>query len=142
MREYKIEIGGGEKVLRYTRDDRKALEERFDKGLRELINDDVWPTQEGVPTGGGRMTAQVAIVHVGIRHCGPAITESKVEKWLFEDLIKQGRNALEILATCVVAILESGVLGLRVEVPEAEPEGKDESEKEPSAQDSPPSTST
>lgn len=120
---FTVTLGGRERTFKWTRAVRNFLEERHNKGLLELIREDVLPCYDnGMPTGGGRWNAQVDFVWQGLRHAGPAITQSRVSEWM-EALCDGGGSILEVLAPANASCLASGVLGFKYEIPsEEEPE--------------------
>ena len=128
-KKYAYLLGGQDREFRYTMDDREALEDRFNCGLLELIKTKVLPTEDGKGTGGGVLKAQVALVWMGVKHYGAAVTEKRVREWLLQEIEAKG-NMFGPLAKAAEAIMASGVLGVKYEAQEDEP-GKDAPAPEP-----------
>lgn len=132
MKEYSVELGGAQHALRYTLTERKELEKRYAKGLRELILTDVYPLDEkNEPTGGGLIERQIAFLFMGIRHkAGPKFTEQKLEGWI-DDAVLKGGHMLIYLTHAVRAAMASGVLGYVIEASEEPEEEKGKAEASP-----------
>ena len=124
-----------DREYRYTDKERDWLEERFEMGLLELMRTHVYPCDEnGRPTGGGILKAQVAFIFAGIRHAGPAVTEARVREWLAQ-VSKEPLGTLRVINKAVKACMASGALGYVIEDAPVEPEemGKEEAGATPAA---------
>jgi hypothetical protein len=77
-----------------------------------------------VPTMGGRLECQEALIYYGLKHSGPKVTEESVAKELAE-FVDKGGSIYTPLAQAIVAILASGLMGWTPKMEEEE-EGKDE----------------
>lgn len=119
-----VKLGGRSRTFKYTHAEREWLEDRFNKGLLELIKEDVMPTDPatGKLTGGGRWRAQVSVIQAGLRHEGKQITEAKVRKWIETHLAHDG-HIVELINAAVTAIFASGVLGFTVKPSDEDEEG-------------------
>lgn len=135
-KEYAVELGGQPRTLRYTKNERKQLEKRFGCGLFELVTQQVFPCdQDNRPTGGGTWAAQIAVLHAGLKHAGPAVTETRVETWVDDHIDKDG-HVITLLAPAVNAMWAQGVFGMKLDVAEL-----DDDEGKGAAPDSEESTS-
>ena len=123
-REYSLELGGASRPLAYTSQDRRDLEKRFGKGLREIIFEDVLPMDaDHKPTGGGLLEQQIAFLHVGLKHNDAKVmTEKKVSAFV-DEYVQKGNHIIGLLGVAVSAVLASGVLGFVYEIQD-ESEGK------------------
>jgi hypothetical protein len=126
---YKIALPlATERELRYQRAERVEFEKRFRHfglpGMKDIIFERVFPIKpdptrdnKPYPTGGGDLEAQYTLIYLGLRGGGSLakhITEEKVNEWI--DLsIKEGRPLVGMVATCVNAVMASGVLGFMYE---------------------------
>ena len=135
MEAFTVELGGAERVLKYTIKERREMEKRFGCSLLDLMIKRAFPYDDkGNPTGAGEWEPQMALLYYGLRHAGKSMTESKVEEWV-TDAINHERNVHEFVITCVAAIFASGVLGFIKDFrakPEDEEPGKAESAEAPS----------
>ncbi len=115
-----------DREFKYTIAEREYLEDRFEMGLLELINDQIVPRGDsGSLTGGGKIGPQVAFVWAGLRHYGSRVTEARVKEWMMDS-----PPILLVLDKAVTACLKAGILGFKWEPPPPEepekesPEGK------------------
>lgn len=117
---YTYELGGKDREFKYGMDERDALEDRFEMGLAEIIRKKVIGEngREGI------FKVQVAFIHQGIKHHGPAINEAKVRAWLTAEIDQKG-HLFDALTMAAKAAFASGCLGLKHEEAEEEPSGKD-----------------
>lgn len=127
-RTYTCTLGFSEREFRYTRKERVEFEKRFGAGMWDVMKRHVLALNEDdVPTPGGMIEAQHALVWLGLRHKGPKVTEENVSIWLDEEAQKGG-NVFAIYGTASNAVLASGVLGFKWEAPEVEDEEADPKE--------------
>jgi len=119
-KEYFVELAGKSRLLRYTRQERVEIEARFNCDLRTFVYELAFPMKEKdgkqVPTLGGRLEAQEALIFYGLRHAGPKITEEVVSRWMQETVEKvgpdgKGGNLYVSLSQAIVGLLASGLLG-------------------------------
>ena len=89
-KEYYVDLGGKSRLLKYTRQERVDIENRFDCDIKDFVYEKTWPIVDGKPTLGGRLECQEALIFYGIRHNGPKITEDAVSRWLQEMVAKGG----------------------------------------------------
>lgn len=142
MAKFVCTLGFKEREFRYTQADREAFEEKFGGvGMWKIIREQVLALNANdEPTPGGTIKAQRALVWIGLRHSGPRVTEDAVGKWLDEEGQREGGNVFAIYSTAANAVLASGVLGMKYEMPadeEADPkEEAPSSQTEPSPQGS------
>jgi len=136
QKEFSANLGGKKRIFKYTMRERSRIEEQFGKGLMELVKSDLIPNDEaGVPTGGGRLKVQVALIHAGIRHGGKAVTLERVNEWL-EQYVAHGGIVQEIYAQCALAIMSSGALGFVYEQDDEEEEDAGDGEGKAEAETS------
>lgn len=110
-KKYEVELGGKSRLLRFTRQERVDIENRFDCDIRDFIYKRAFPLDENnKPTLGGRIECQEALIFYGLRHNGPKITEEAVSGWL-QELVGKGGSIYAPLSQAIVALLASGVLG-------------------------------
>lgn len=113
-----------ERVLKYTRDERRDFEKRFRdrgcSGMKELLDKYVLTTTpdpdkpgKRLITLGGDLDAQEYLIYLGLRHYGNAITEKRVSDWLDLAVREEGaeRQMVAFVAPAVSAVFASGVLG-------------------------------
>ena len=127
-KQYTIELGGRTRTLKYTREERREIEARFDCDLRSFVYEKCFPMKDGKPTMGGRLDCQEALIWYGVRHAGPRVTQESISKDL-EKLVEGGGSIYAPLSTCIVALLASGVMGWTPPV-ETEEEGEDEGKED------------
>ena len=119
---YDVELGGRSRQLRYTRDERREIEARFNCDLRSFLYEMCMPlSPDGKPTMGGRLEAQEALLFYGLRHNGPKITESWVADQL-QKLVAEGGSIYKPLSQAILAVVRSGLLGWMPSIREDEPE--------------------
>jgi hypothetical protein len=126
-KEYYVELGGTKRLVRYTRQERVEIENRFDCDIKDFVYQKAFPLVDGKPTLGGRIECQEALIYYGLRHNGPKITEDAVSKWI-QELIDKGGSIYKPLSEAIVGLLASGVLGWTPKLASAEDdadEGKD-----------------
>jgi hypothetical protein len=135
-KEYSFALGGQVRVFKYRREERRMLEARFGKGLKELIYEDCMPVDEKRrPTGGGKDEAQIALLWAGLKYGGGAVDETRVASWVDEYITSNpGNTILAPLAHAIGAIWASGILGTVLEMDF--PEKKDPSPGEGEGGDS------
>lgn len=109
-KEYYVELGGKKRLLRYTRQERVEIENRFDCDIKEFVYAKAFPLVDGKPTLGGRIECQEALIFYGLRHNGPKITEEVVSKWL-QEAVDKGGSIYAPLSESIVGLLASGILG-------------------------------
>jgi hypothetical protein len=112
--------------LKYTRAERELLEQRFGIGLQQLITTKVLPVVNG-QVQGGLISAQIALVHAGLKHDGPKLTEKAVGEWV-DELSKTEEGVFPVVISAARAVGASGVLGRVIvddEPDEESDEGKD-----------------
>lgn len=126
MKEFTVKLGGKDLVLKYTRQERRELEARYKKGLREIILEDVYPLDsKNEPTGGGKLESQIAFLYFGLRHGDfgkKKLTESKVDEWVADAVENHGGHMLIYLTEAFRACMASGVLGYVIQTSEVEEE--------------------
>jgi len=125
---YKVNLGGEERELRYTRAEREEFEEQFNGDMLELIRTKVAPTdEEGKIKSSGMLKVQTALVFYGLRHY-PRVTKEKVAQWI-DKAYASGGNPYSIYGAAINAVMASGVLGFSSHEEDdekaEEPEGKD-----------------
>lgn len=134
MAEHKVELGFKERTFKYTRKEREEFEDAVGRGMWTSIKEDVLALNEkGEATPGGKVKIQRLLVWLGLRHGGPRVTQDQVGTWL-EELAQKGGNEFLIYMVAANAVLSSGVLGFKFELPEEEEaEGKEAPEPTPEA---------
>lgn len=128
---FEYELGGKTRTFKYDMDAREVLEDRYDLGLQEILQRKVLGASGDGTLRGGLFKAQVALVWLGIRHHGPAITEKKVRDWMLAEVTDKDQ-LFDLLTVACNAVYASGVLGLKYEEPEDADAGK-EGAAEPAA---------
>ena len=127
---YEVELGGRSRPLRYTREERREIEARFNTDMRSFLYESCFPlAADGKPTMGGRLECQEALLFYGLRHNGPKITEAWVAEHL-QKLVAEGGSIYKPLSQAIIAVVASGLLGwmpqIKDDVPEEAEEGKAE----------------
>lgn len=127
-KEYYVELGARKRQLRYTRQERVEIENRFDCDIKTFVYGKCFPLEDGKPTLGGRLECQEALIWYGLRHNGPKVTEDLVSKEL-QELVAKGGSIYAPLSQAIVALLASGIMGwnppLNLEDEESEDGGKE-----------------
>jgi len=116
VKDYFINIGGKDRRLVYTADDREAVERSFPYegqpgNLRQLMQRNGFFDSSG----GGSFEVQATILWAGLRHESPTLSVMKVKGWIKEHLTARRHIAL-LTAPAAAAVLEQGVLGYVVDI--------------------------
>src|SRR3972149_1693010 len=127
MREHYVEIGTRKRLLRYTRQERIDIEQRFDCDLKTFVYEKAFPIVDGKPTLGGRLECQEALIFYGVRHIGtPKVSEDAISKEL-QEFVSKGGSIYQPLAQAIVGLLASGIMGWHPPLEEEEEkEGKED----------------
>ena len=134
-------IGGmSERVFKFSREDRKALEKEFCgtsdlPGLFEWVYKMVCPLNDkGEMTfTGGNWESQVAFIHAALKHAdSKVITRSKVEGWCY-DLVDNDKSIMEPVMVAVAAAWEQGLFGKKLNMRAEEEPGKENGGSETSS---------
>ena len=123
-KEYYVELGGRSRLVRFTRQERVDIENRFDCDIKDFVYAKAFPLVDGKPTLGGRLECQEALIYYGLRHNGPKVTEAWVSQQL-QEMIAKGGNVYKPLSEAIVGLLASGILGWNPPLEEEDEEGKE-----------------
>jgi hypothetical protein len=135
---YKVYLGGRERGLRYTLEDRERLEGMFPRP--DGTPNDLPTIVQNHMVGSGAFSVQAALLWKGLHTVDKRIQLGKVKEWLQKevDASKGETNPLQPVFRAVFnAIFESGVLGVVIKDALAEAEDGDESPKEEKKQTPP-----
>ena len=133
MKDYFINVGGKDRRLVYTADDREAVERLFPYegqpgNLRQLMQRNGFFESSG----SGSFEVQATILWAGLQHESPTLSVQKVKGWIKDHLTARRHIAL-LSAPAAAAILEQGVLGYVVDVSTLAEQEEGEGGKEPEA---------
>lgn len=126
---YTVPLGNADRVLKYTKAERRYLEGRFKVDMQRFLSELVCPVKDGKAVGGGLWDAQVAFVFTGLRHASKKIDERSVEEWMEAYINSKDEEGTyntiyNVLGPAVMAALQAGFLGRILE--EEDEEGKDQ----------------
>lgn len=125
---YKVYLGGRERGLRYTVEDRQRVEDMFPRpdGTPNPLPD----LMENHLVGTGAFAVQAAILWAGLHRVDSRIQLGKVKEWLQKE--SEHGNFGPLFRPVFNAVFESGVLGVTiVDAVTDVPEGEDEEEGPP-----------
>ena len=130
---YKVYLGGRERGLRYTLEDRETLEGMFPRN--DGTPNDIFTLVRHIIEGGS-FAVQAALLWKGVQRVDSRITLAKVKDWLTKH-VAEGSDLKVIYTQVFNAIMESGITGTTVKdaVTETD-EGEDQDA--PKAEASPP----
>ena len=126
---YKVYLGGRERGLRYTLEDRERLEGMFPRP--DGTPNDLPALVQNHLVGSGALSVQVALLWKGLHTVDKRIQQNKVKEWLQKEVDGGGDAPLQPVFRAVFnAIFESGVLGVVIKDALAEADEGEESPKE------------
>ena len=104
---YKVHLGGRDRGLRYTLEDREHLEGMFPRP--DGTPNDIYTIVQHI-VGGGSHAVQAAILWVGLKRVDSRITLAKTKDWLGKH-IGEGSELKVVYTPVFNAVMESGITG-------------------------------
>jgi len=130
---YKVHIGGRDRGLRYTLEDREILEGMFPRG--DGTPNDLLGLLRQHLVASGSIAVQAALLWAGLHRVDSRINLKKVKDWLQKEMEGNSVALKEIFVPVFNAVFESGCLGMVVK--EAITKDDLESEEEESEEEDP-----
>ena len=128
---YKVYLGGRERGLRYTLEDREKLEGMFPRP--DGTPNDLMSLVQNHLIGSGAFGVQAALLWAGMHRVDSRLQLAKVKTWL-EKHVEEGQELKAIYVPMFNAIMESGVLGAIIkDAITGEEEDEEEAPKEKKA---------